>query len=86
LDCRRYDRDGKLIGAAAGKPSASESKKPYKKFGGHKSIVFMQTILEAYVMAKKSGKSKKHKKNNITTPVAVPTVNRKVGAMTGVLV
>ncbi len=39
--------------AAAGKPA--ESKKPYKKFGGNKSMAFMQTMFEAYVMAKKAG-------------------------------
>ncbi len=48
--------------AAAGKPA--ESKKPYKKFGGNKGMAFTQTILRAYVKAKKAGKSKKRKKRN----------------------
>ncbi len=41
-----------------GKPS--ESKKPYKKSGGNKSMAFMQSMFEAYVKSqKKAGKSKK---------------------------
>ncbi len=35
LDCRCYDSNGKPLEAAVGKPS--ESKKPYKKFGGDKT-------------------------------------------------
>jgi hypothetical protein len=46
LDCRRYDSNGKPLEAAAGKPS--ESKKPKKKFGGNKGMVFMQTMFKAY--------------------------------------
>ena len=38
LDCHRYDSNGKSLEAAAGKPS--ESKKPYKKFGGDKGMSF----------------------------------------------
>ncbi len=61
LDCHCYDSNGKPLEAAAGKPS--ESKKPYKKFGGNKSIAFMQTMFEAYVKSKKkAGKSKKLKR------------------------
>ncbi len=61
LDCRCYDSDGKPLVAAAGK--SSESKKPYKKSGGDKSMAFMQSIFEAYVKSqKKAGKSKKGKK------------------------
>jgi hypothetical protein len=59
--CRCYDKDGKPLGAAAGKPS--KSKKPYKKFGGNKSMAFMQTMFEAYAKAKKASKSKKHKEH-----------------------
>ncbi len=63
LDCRRYDSNGKPLKAAAGKPS--ESKKPYKKSGGNKSMAFMQSMFEAYVKSqKKAGKSKKHKKRD----------------------
>ncbi len=51
-----------LWAAAAGKPS--ESKKPSKKFGGNKSMAFMQTMFEDYVKAKKAGKSKKCKKHD----------------------
>ncbi len=62
LDCRCYDSNGKPRVAAAGKPS--EFKKPYKKFEGNKSMAFMQTMFEAYVKAKKAGKSKKRKKHD----------------------
>jgi hypothetical protein len=63
LDCRRYDSNGKLLKAAAGKPS--ESKKPYKKSGGDKGMAFMQSMFEAYVQSKKkAGKSKKRKKRD----------------------
>jgi hypothetical protein len=48
-------------------------------------MAFMQTMFKAYAKAKKAGKSKKCK--NVTmTPVTVPTVNRKLGAMTRALV
>ncbi len=61
LNYRHYDSNGKLLVASAGnKPS--ESKKPYKKFGGDKSMAFMQTMFEAYAKAKKARKSKKCKK------------------------
>jgi hypothetical protein len=49
------------LGAAVGK--VSESKKPYKMFGGNRSKAFMQTMFEAYAKAKKANKSKKHKKH-----------------------
>jgi hypothetical protein len=63
LDCRCYDSNGKLIEAAAGKPS--ESKKPYKKSGGNKGMAFMQSMFEAYVKSrKKASKSKKRKKRD----------------------
>jgi hypothetical protein len=63
LDCHQYDSNAKPLKAAAGKPS--ESKKPYKKFGGDMGMAFMQTMFEAYVKSqKKAGKSKKHKKPN----------------------
>ena len=49
--------------AVAAKPA--ESKKPYKKFGGDKSMAFMQSMLKAYVKSqKKAGKSKKRKKRD----------------------
>jgi hypothetical protein len=61
LNCRRYASNGKPLKAAAGKPS--ESKKPYKKFGGNKGMACMQSTFEAYVKnQKKAGKSKKCKK------------------------
>jgi hypothetical protein len=63
LDCRCYDSNGKPLEAAAGKPS--ESKKPYKKFGGNKGMAFMQSMFEAYVKSqKKDVKSKKSKKRD----------------------
>jgi hypothetical protein len=63
LDCRRYDSNGEPLEAAAGKPS--ESKMPYKKSGGDKSMAFMQSTFKAYVKSKKkAGKSKKRKKRD----------------------
>ncbi len=63
LDCRCYDSNGKPLQAAAGK--LSESKKPYKKSGGNKSMAFMQSMFKAYVKSqKKAGKSKKCKKHD----------------------
>jgi hypothetical protein len=63
LDCCRYDSYGKPLEAAVGKPS--ESKKPYKKSGGDKSMAFMQSMFEAYVKSQeKAGKSKKCKKRD----------------------
>ncbi len=63
LDCHCYDSHGKPLEAAAGKPS--ESKKPYKKSVGNKSMAFMQSMFEAYVRSqKKAGKSKKRKKRD----------------------
>jgi hypothetical protein len=63
LDCHCYDSNGKPFEAAAGKPS--DSKKPYKKSGGNKSMAFMQSMFEAYVNSqKKAGKSKKCKKRD----------------------
>jgi hypothetical protein len=60
LDCHCYDSNGKPLKAAAGKPS--ESKKSYKKSGGHKGMAFMQSTFEAYVKSqKKASKSKKRK-------------------------
>jgi hypothetical protein len=77
LDCRRYDSNGKPLKAAAGKHS--ESKKPYKKFGGNKGMAFMQSMFEAYVKnQKKAGKSKKARGATMS-PVTVPTANRKPG-------
>jgi hypothetical protein len=63
LDCHRYDSNGKPLEAEAGKPS--ESKKPYKKFGGDKGMAFMQSMFKAYVKSqKKAGKSKRHKRRD----------------------
>ncbi len=45
---------------AAGKPS--ESKEPYKKFGGNTGMAFMKSMIKAYAKSqKKVGKSKKRK-------------------------
>jgi hypothetical protein len=63
LDCCCYDSNGKPLEAAAGEPS--ESKKPYKKSGGNKSMAFMQSMFKAYVKSQqKAGKSKKCKKRD----------------------
>ncbi len=60
-DCRHYDKEGKPLGAATGKPSGS--KKPYKQFGGENGIAYMMAMLEVIQKGqKKAGKSKKHKK------------------------
>jgi hypothetical protein len=84
LDCRCYDSNGKPLEAAAGKPT--ESKKPYKKFGGNKGMAFMQSMFKAYVKAnKKAGKSKNPKKHGNDSS-EVLTVNRKLGMATQDLV
>ncbi len=63
LDCHHYDSNCKPLEAAAGKPS--ESKKPYKKFGGNKGMAFMQSIFEAYAKSQeKAGMPKKRKKRD----------------------
>ncbi len=63
LDCRRYDSNGNPLEAAAGNPA--EFMKPYKKFGGNRSMAFMQTMFKAYVKANnKAGKFKKRKKHD----------------------
>jgi hypothetical protein len=63
LDCHCYDSNGKLLKAAAGKPSGS--KKPYKKSGGDKGMAFMQSMFKAYVKSqKKANKSKKCTKSD----------------------
>jgi hypothetical protein len=62
MDYHCYDSNGKLLEAAAGKPA--ESKKPYKKFGGNKSMAFIQTMFRAYAKAKKASKSERRKKRN----------------------
>ncbi len=54
LDCCRYDSNGKPLEAVAAKPA--ESKKPYKKFGGNKSMAFMQSMFEAYVKSQKKSR------------------------------
>ncbi len=59
-DCHRYDKGGKPLDAAAGKPSYAN--KPYKIFWGDKQMAFMQTMFEAYAKTKKARKSKKHNK------------------------
>jgi hypothetical protein len=80
LDCRCYDSNGKPLKATADTPS--ESKKPYKKFGGNKNMTFMQSMFKAYAKCqKKAGKSNKCK--NVTMTLAtVPIVNRKLGTVT----
>jgi hypothetical protein len=80
LDCCCYDSNGKPLEAAAGKPS--ESKKPYKKFGGNKGMAFMQSMFKAYAKAKKKPVSLRSAKGTIITPVTVPTVNGKLGMVT----
>jgi hypothetical protein len=52
LDYHHYDSNDKPLKTAAGKPS--ESKKPYKKFGGKKGMAFMQSMFEAYAKNQKT--------------------------------
>jgi hypothetical protein len=79
-DYRHYDKEGKPFSTSAGKPS--DGKKPYKKFGGDKSVAYMTAMLEAIQKGqKKAGKSKKRKKRTRTTPVAIPIVNRNLGTV-----
>jgi hypothetical protein len=80
LDCHCYDSNGKPLKAAAGKPS--ESKKPYKKFGGNKGMAFMQTMFKAYIKSQKNPVSLRNIRNVTMTPVTVPIVNRKLGRVT----
>ena len=44
-ECRRYDKDGKPLGATGGKPF--DKHKPYKKHGGKKGLAYMTAMLEA---------------------------------------
>jgi hypothetical protein len=80
LDCRCYDSNGKPLEAAAGKPS--ESKKPYKKSGGHEGMAFMQSMFEAYVKSQKKLVSLRNVTNVTMTPVTVPIVHRKLDTAT----
>jgi hypothetical protein len=84
LNCRCYDSNGEPLKAAAGKPS--ESKKPYKKSGGDKSMAFMQSMFKAYVKSQKKPVSLRNVRNMTMTPVKVPTANRKLGTATRDLV
>jgi hypothetical protein len=61
-DCRKYDKDGKPLGATPGKPS--NSKKPHKKFGGDKQMAYMTAMFESIQKGLKKQKkgSKKRKK------------------------
>jgi hypothetical protein len=60
-DCRKYDKDGKPIGTAPGKPS--DAGKPYKKFGGDKQLAYMTAMFESIQKGlQKQKKSKKRKK------------------------
>ncbi len=61
-DCRKYNKDGKPLGAAPGKPS--DSAKPHKKFGGDKQLAYMTVMFESIQKGLKKQKkgSKKHKK------------------------
>jgi hypothetical protein len=77
LDCRCYDSNGEPLEAAAGKPS--ESKKPYKKFGGNEGMAFMQTMFKAYAKARRRPVSIRSARGATVTPVTVLTVNRKLG-------
>ncbi len=80
LDCHCYDSNGKPLEAVAAKPA--ESKKPYKKFGGDKSMAFMQSMFEAYVKSQKKPVSLRNIRNVTMTPVTVPSVNRILGTAT----
>jgi hypothetical protein len=80
LDCCCYDSNGKPLKAAAGKPS--ESKKPYKKYGGNKNMAFMQSMFEAYAKSQRKPVSLRNIRNVTMTPVTVPIVNRKLGTAT----
>ncbi len=83
-DCRCYDKDGKHLGATAGNPF--KFKKPYKKFGGNKS--FWPSHRQCSRLMQKSRKlvSPRNAGSMSKTLVAVPTVNRELGATTRILV
>ena len=61
-DCRKYDKDGKPLGTAPGKPS--DAGKPHKKFGGDKQMAYMTAMFESIQKGLKKQKkgSKKRKK------------------------
>jgi len=63
-DCRKYDKDGKPLGAAPGKPS--DAGKPHKKFGGDKQLVYMTAMFKSIQKGLKKQKkgSKKRKKRH----------------------
>jgi hypothetical protein len=84
LNCRCYDRNGKPLKVAAGKPS--ESKKPYKKSGGDKGMAFMQSVFKAYAKSQKKLVCLRSVRNVTMTLVTVPTVYRKLGTVTRDLV
>jgi hypothetical protein len=58
--CRKYNKDGNPIAAAACKPS--EAKMPFKK-GGDKQMAYLTATIESLVKKglKKAAKSKKQK-------------------------
>ena len=52
-DSRHYNKDGKSLGSAAGKPSAGR-KKPYKKFlGNDKGMAYMSAMFDTFSKSKK---------------------------------
>ncbi len=57
--CRKYNKDGKPLGTATGKPS--DAKKPYKKYGGDKQMAHMTAMFESLQKGLKKQK-KSHKK------------------------
>ena len=61
-DCRKYDKDGKPLGATPGKPA--DAKKPHKKFGGDKQMAYITAMFESFQKGLKKQKkgSKKRKK------------------------
>jgi len=64
MDCCKYDKDGKPLGATPGKPS--DSAKPHKKFGGDKQMAFMTAVFQSLQKGLKKQKkgSKKHRKRH----------------------
>jgi hypothetical protein len=80
LDCRRYDSNDKPLKAAAGKPS--ESKKPYKMFGGNKAWPSCRPCLRLMQKARRKPVSLRSARSATMTPVTVLTVNRKLGMAT----
>jgi hypothetical protein len=77
-ECRRYDANGNPVSLFQGKPV--NAKKPAKK-GGNQQMAYLTAAVESLVK-KGLKKAMKSKKRSITTFLAIPILNRKLGPVT----